>query len=105
MGRALGVNLQLVAGGQGGCCVRHVGAAHPRALRTAFALLRHRVKVGGARASAALDDALGDFVQRGMQGGVHVRDLQAIQTCTVQAGWFNNREMGRAGLDAWVASS
>jgi hypothetical protein len=69
--RALGVDLQLVGRRQGGRGVGHVGAAHAAALGAVLALRGHAGEVGAARAGAALDDALRDAVDGGVQGRGH----------------------------------
>ena len=65
--RALGVDLELVRRGEGRGGVGHVGAAHAPALGAGLGVVRHGVEVGGARACAAVDDALGDADQGGVQ--------------------------------------
>ena len=85
VGGAFGVDLEFVAGAQGRGGVRHVGATHACALGADCALGRHRLQVLGAAGAAAFDDALGDEVKAGVQGG-HValsgRWVQAAHTCT-----------------------
>ena len=85
VGGAFGVDFEFVAGAQGCGGVRHVGATHASALGAGFALGGHRLQVQPAAGAAAFDDALGDEVKTGVQGG-HValsgRWVQAAHTCT-----------------------